>query len=35
MENRFCGFYAEISDKRPVTFDLEDSCGNDEYRYCC
>lgn len=34
MENRFSEFYAEISDKRRVAFDLEDSYGDDEYRYC-
>lgn len=34
MENRFSDFYAEVSDKRRVAFDLEDSYGDDEYRYC-
>ena len=34
MENRFSDFYAEVSDKRRVAFDLEDSYVDDEYRYC-
>ena len=33
MENSFSDFYAEVSDKRRVAFDLEDSYGDDEYRY--
>lgn len=34
MINQFCDFYAEITDKRRIAFTLDDSYGDDEYRYC-